>query len=379
MKIVADAHIPFLKGVLEPFAEVLYLPGSSIAPHHLKGADALLVRTRTQCNAQLLRESGVKFIATATIGTDHIDLDWCREQGIYVTNAPGCNSGSVMQYVASVLAVMASRRALRFSDITLGVVGVGHVGSKVARLGQLLGCKVLLNDPPRALSWPVDTDTGLPFVSLETLLSNSTVVSLHVPLELSGNFATFHLIDRQTLGCMRPEAILINAARGEVVSTEALKQHKLQNPGFGIVLDTWENEPNADSILLQTADLATPHIAGYSADGKATATRMVIEALSRFFSLPDGLHESGPLPEPAVTTVIPSPPSGLSQQEQICHALLHTYNITSDHQRFLANPQQFEQLRSHYPVRREYNAFRLPEEYSTGEVGNVLRAMGFNG
>lgn len=379
MKIVADAHIPFLQGVLEPFAEVLYLPGHAIAPHHLQDADALLVRTRTLCNAQLLGQLRVKFIATATIGTDHIDLEWCREQGISVTNAPGCNSGSVMQYVASALAVMATNRMLRFSDITLGIVGVGHVGSKIARLGRLLGCKVLLNDPPRALSEPVDPETGLPFLPLETLLAESTVVSLHTPLEPAGNFPTFHLMNPRTLGLMRPDAILINAARGEVVSTEALKRHKLQHPNVGIVLDTWENEPDADRILLEAADLATPHIAGYSSDGKATATRMVIEALSRFFSLPDTLRESGPLPVPTVTPVIPPPPSGLSRQEQICHALLHTYNISADHQRFLANPQQFEQLRSDYPVRREYNAFRLPKEYGENEVVNLLRALGVNG
>ena len=378
MKIVADAHIPFLKGVLEPFAEVLYLPGHTIAPHHLKDAQALLVRTRTLCNAELLGQSDVKCIATATIGTDHIDLAWCRERGIHVTNAPGCNAGSVMQYVASALAVMAARRGLRFSDLTLGVVGVGHVGSKIARLARLLGFRLLLNDPPRALAGPIDSETGLPFMPLETVLAESDIVSLHVPLEPSGNFPTLHLINCQTLGMMRSDAILINAARGEVVSTVALKRHRQQNPNFGIVLDTWEHEPLADSELLHMADLATPHIAGYSADGKATATRMVIQALSRFFGFPPGLRESGPLPMPTVLPEIPPPPAHLSHQEQICHALLHTYNISSDHERFLANPQQFEQLRSHYPVRREYNAFALPDNYGPTEVVAVLRAVGMN-
>ena len=222
---------------------------------------------------------------SATIGTDHIDLAWCRERGIQVANAPGCNAGSVMQYVASTLAVMAARRGLRFSDLTLGVVGVGHVGSKIARLARLLGFRLLLNDPPRALAGPIDSETGLPFMPLETVLAESDIVSLHVPLEPSGNFPTLHLINCQTLGMMRSDAILINAARGEVVSTVALKRHRQQNPNFGIVLDTWEHEPLADSELLHMADLATPHIAGYSADGKATATRMVIQALSRFFEI----------------------------------------------------------------------------------------------
>ena len=190
MKVIIDDKIPYIKGALEPFAEVLYLPGKDTTPAVVKEADALITRTRTICNESLLKGSKVSFIATATIGFDHIDTVYCEQSGITWTNAPGCNAKSVEQYIASVLFVMAERKGWTLAGKTLGVVGVGQVGSKVARLASILGMKVLLNDPPRAR---VEGETG--FCSLETVLAEADIITLHVPLNLQGEDATYHMAD----------------------------------------------------------------------------------------------------------------------------------------------------------------------------------------
>ena len=212
MKIVADKHIPFLEGVFEPYAEVLYLNGKEISREVLMDADAMIIRTRTKCNAALLDGTSVKMIATATIGTDHIDLEYCREKGIKVHNAEGCNAGGVMQYVFSALYGVAARKAIKLDDMTMGIVGVGHVGSLVEKMARYLGFKVLLCDPPRAEAEGPDG-----FCSLEYLLANSDVVTMHVPLDAT----TAGMADETFFALMMPGAIFINAARGEVIDEDA--------------------------------------------------------------------------------------------------------------------------------------------------------------
>ena len=245
MKIIIDDKIPFIKGVLEPYAEVVYLPGSMFAHGNVFDADALIIRTRTKCDEALLKGSSVKFIATATIGYDQIDTAWCEANGIAWTNAPGCNSGSVCQYMSSVLATLSSHFGFSFEDVTLGVVGVGNVGSKVAQLGWNLGMKVLLNDPPQA------REKGFAqFVPLDEILNMSDIITLHVPLNNSGSDKTFHLFDASTFRCMPRRSILINSSRGEVVDNDALK-NALKTKTIGAsVLDVWENEPDIDPELL---------------------------------------------------------------------------------------------------------------------------------
>jgi erythronate-4-phosphate dehydrogenase len=208
LKIVIDDKIPFIKGVFEPFSEVLYLPGQKIEHRHVKDADAIITRTRTICNRELLDNTSVKFIATATIGYDHIDTSYCNENGIIWKNAPGCNSGSVMQYVASALASLAKKYNFSFQDRTLGVVGVGNVGKKIVRLGEALGMRVLLNDPP------VMRRGACGFISLEGILRECDIISLHTPLNLSGEDKTFHLFDENTFKKINPNTIFINTSRG---------------------------------------------------------------------------------------------------------------------------------------------------------------------
>ena len=261
MKIVADTNIPFLKGVLEPYAEVLYADGRSIDRALIQDADALIIRTRTKCNEETLSGSRVQMIASATIGTDHIDIDWCNAHGIEVQNAEGCNAGGVADYVFSALYGIASRRAIRLEGSVIGIIGVGNVGKKVEQMARSLGFKVLLNDPPRAAR-----EGSKAFVSLDELLQKANIVTLHVPLDDT----TRAMAGEDFFEKMLPGTIFINASRGEVVDEHALLHYR---PKLGaLVLDTWCNEPSPDSKLIEICDIATPHIAGYSYQGKQSRT-----------------------------------------------------------------------------------------------------------
>ncbi|MFM2292725.1 MAG: hypothetical protein RIS29_2538, partial [Bacteroidota bacterium] len=278
MKIIIDDKIPYIKGAFEPVAEVIYLAGSKTTAEVVKDADAIVTRTRTICNEKLLAGSSVKFIATATIGFDHIDTDYCEANEISWTNAPGCNSKSVEQYIASTLMVLAETKGWDLTQKTLGVVGVGNVGKKVARIAEIFGMKVLLNDPPRERAEGADQ-----FVSLQTVMNEADVITLHVPLETKGEDATFHLANDAFFGKLGRKPVLINSCRGEVVETAAVKAALNAGQISEFVCDCWENEPNLDLDLLANTIIATPHIAGYSKDGKATGTLMSVQAIDNYF------------------------------------------------------------------------------------------------
>jgi erythronate-4-phosphate dehydrogenase len=371
MKIIIDNKIPYIRGAFEGVAEVVYLPGSKTTPEVVKDANAIVTRTRTICNEKLLAGSSVKFIATATIGYDHIDTDYCDASDIKWTNAPGCNSKSVEQYIASTIMVLAERKNLQLKDLTIGVVGVGNVGSKVAKICNLFGMKVMLNDPPR------ERDEGpAAFVSLKQVMDEADIITLHVPLNMKGEDATFHLGSGEFFSGLKHKPILINSCRGEVVETLAVKAALKSNQISGFVCDCWENEPDIDLELLAMTEIATPHIAGYSKDGKATGTQMSVQAISQFFILglenwqPSGVEQ----PENAVFEL---DGSGLTEQGIIAKAILHTYDIRNDDQDFRQNTSQFEQLRGDYPVRREFPAFTIvPKNVSDGTL-EILKKLGF--
>jgi len=372
MKIVIDDKIPYIRGAFEGVAEVIYLPGSKTTPEVVKDADAIVTRTRTICNENLLAGSSVKFIATATIGYDHIDTDYCDAAGIKWTNAPGCNSKSVEQYIASTLMVLAERKNLQLKDMCIGVVGVGNVGSKVARICKLFGMKVLLNDPPRERA-----EGSASFVSLKQMMDEANIITLHVPLNMKGDDATVHLGNEAFFSGLKRKPIFINSCRGEVVDTLAVKAALKSNQISGFVCDCWENEPDIDLELLSMTEIATPHIAGYSKDGKATGTQMSVHAISQFFGL--GLENWNPsgVEQPA-NPVFELDGTGLSEQEIIAKAILHTYDIRNDDQDFRKNTAQFEQLRGDYPVRREFPAFTIvPKNVSEGTL-EVLKKLGFH-
>lgn len=372
MKIVCDDKIPFLRGVLEPFAEVVYLPGKQTTAEVVRDADAIITRTRTKCNAELLSGSSVKVIATATIGFDHIDTGWCERNRIIWRNAPGCNSWSVKQYISSVLVSLARRYGLDLTKMTLGVVGVGNVGSKVAEAASLLGMKVLLNDPPRARR---EGPQG--FVSLDELMAQSDIVTLHVPLTKEGEDATWHLFDAARIARLRPDQFLFNSSRGPVVDNAALRDALKAKTLRGAVLDVWENEPDIDRELMGLVEYSTPHIAGYSADGKANGTTMSVRTVASVLGLPLTDWTASGVPAPAQPLAFCIDAAGKSDAEVLAEAILHTYDVQRDSDALRAAPDQFEKLRGDYPVRREPTAFSLTLRGGTAAQAETLSRLGF--
>jgi erythronate-4-phosphate dehydrogenase len=371
MKVIIDNKIPYIKGALEPFANVVYLPGNLTTPGEVRDADALITRTRTICNEQLLSGSSVRFIATATIGYDHIDTEYCRKAGIAWTNAPGCNAGSVVQYIAAALVTWALRKRIKLRGKTIGIVGVGHVGSKVARFCEIMGMKVLLNDPPRERN-----EGSACFTSLEHILREADIITLHVPLNLEGEDATFHLAGEKFFHSLRRNPLVINSCRGEVTDTEAVINSIKRKTLSGYIADCWENEPEIDSRLLELVELGTPHIAGYSRDGKANGTTMSIRAISRFFNLGiDNWTPSGI--EPPDNPVIEISGTGRDEETILAQAILSTYHIESDDLALRTSPALFEKLRGDYPVRREFGSYIIQADNVPAPTLEKLAQTGF--
>ena len=340
MKVVADIDIPFLEGVFEPYGPVVYKKGDQIAREDVLDADVLIVRTRTRCDRNLLEGTSVKMIATATIGMDHIDMDYCAAHGIHVENAAGCNAGGVMQYVFSALYGVAARIGIKIEEFTLGIIGVGHVGSKIEAMARYLGLNVLLCDPPRAIAEGPEK-----FCSLEYLLEHSNAVTMHVPLD----DMTRGMADETFFALMRPGAIFINAARGEVINEQALiaAAPKLA----AIIIDTWCNEPNINIDLLDVAAIGTPHIAGYSLQGKQNATMMAVQAVARFFDITE-LKDFVPVDQDPTHTPVLLDLKGKNHGE-IAAVFQYNYPIFTDDFRLRMEPEKFEKLRVSYQYRRD--------------------------
>lgn len=342
MKVIVDNKIPFIREAVEHVAdEVIYAPGNEFTPELVKDADALIIRTRTHCNRQLLEGSNVRFIATATIGFDHIDTEYCRQVGIQWANAPGCNAPSVAQYLHSVLLLLQQKRDKPLAGLTMGIVGVGHVGSLVAEVASDMGMKVLLNDPPRE-----EQEGPGRFSPLRKLAEESDILTFHVPLVREGNYPTFHLADDRFFRSLRRKPVFINTSRGEVHDTGALLAALSEGLIADAVIDVWENEPDIDRTLLQQAFIGTPHIAGYSADGKANASRMALMAVCKFFGIKPNFHIAPPKPlNPVITAATET------------EAYLQMYDPRRDSEALKTHPEQFEQLRGDYPLRRERQAY----------------------
>ena len=337
MKVIIDDKIPFIHEVAEKlFGEVIFIPGTAISAADVRDADALVVRTRTRCDRHLLESSSVRFIVTATIGFDHLDTTYLEEKGIKWTNCPGCNASSVAQYIESSLLLLEKQGHFRLSGSTVGLIGLGHVGTKVAcRLAED-GCRILASDPPRQEKEDGD------FRSLDELATTCDVISFHTPLTTGTNHPTFHIADVAFFKKLKKKPIVINSARGGVVDEKALLTALDEGRISAAIVDTWENEPNISLELLHKVFLGTPHIAGYSADGKANATRMALTALCRFFHL-----------KPDFRIAAPSISPNLKPSEDLTERKLQLYNPLRDYKALLAHPEDFEQLRGNYPLRRE--------------------------
>lgn len=342
MKIVIDRAIPFIERVFEPYVdEVVYKEGGEISREDVANADALMTRTRTKCNAALLEGSSVKIIATATIGTDHIDIPWCESHSIFVRNAAGCNAGGVMNYVFSALYGAAARNSLPLIGSTIGIVGVGSVGSRVETMARQLGFKVLLCDPPRA-----ENEGPARFCPLDYLLENADIVTMHVPL----NANTRGMANASFFSKMRKGAIFINAARGEVVVDEDLLE---AIPRLGpVIIDTWNHEPQVNRELLDKVAIATPHIAGYSYQGKQVGCMMAVRAVARFLKIAP-LYEFYPPTGSLELQAAKLDVRGKTQGE-VAAIMQYNYPVFTDDFLFRSNPDAFEWLRENYQFRREF-------------------------
>lgn len=348
MKVIVDNKIPFIKEAIGKIADqVVYLPGKEFTSSAVKDADALIIRTRTRCNRELLQGSRVQFIATATIGFDHIDAAYCREAGITWTNAPGCNSASVAQYLQSSLVLLQKLKGINLSEATIGIIGVGNVGSKIAQVAREFGMRVLLNDLPRQ-----DKEGANGFSTLQALAEECDILTFHVPLYEEGKYKTFHLADDAFFQSLKRRPVIINTSRGEVIETGALLRALETGTISDAIIDVWENEPDINLTLLNKVFLGTPHIAGYSADGKANATRMSLDSLCRFFHIRAEYRITPPPPEQAVLTATSLP-----------EAYLQMYDPRRDSEALKAHPELFEKLRGDYPLRREKEAYQISPTY----------------
>jgi erythronate-4-phosphate dehydrogenase len=372
MKIVADDKVPFLKGVFEPFAEMVYLPGGLIKSNDLKNADAIIIRSITKCNSDLLDGTNIRFIATATIGDDHIDKEYCKSNNIEWSNAAGCNALAVEQYITSALLNLSMDLKLDLSELTIGIIGVGNIGKRISHIASLFGMSVLLNDPPRAKK-----ESNTDFVSLEEILERADIISIHVPLSQAGENKTYHLADKSFFNALKQCKIFINSSRGEVVDTNALNDYlKLSNDCFGI-LDVWEKEPYIDGDLVKQVHFGTPHIAGYSMEGKANGTAMCVKALSRFFNLE--INDWAPLIEKKGQFDFSIDCKGKSKMEILQEATNLCYDIRIDDSNFKMNYTSFEKQRRDYNFRYEAGNYTITliNNDRQSEISALLSKLGF--
>lgn len=331
INIIVEANVPYVRGLLDPYATVRYLAPEEITRAEVATADGMIIRTRTRCDEGLLVGSRCRLIATATIGTDHIAADWCARAGITVCNAPGCNAPAVAQYVFGSLMAVVNRP---LAQHTIAIVGVGHVGSIVERWARGLDMRVLRYDPPRQRA-----EGGSDWATLEQIAAEADIITFHTPLTRTGQDATHHMVDEAFLAGLRRSPILINSARGAIFDTPAVVAAKDAGRVGHLIVDCWEGEPEIGRALLERATVATPHIAGYSAEGKIRASQAALDATTTFFMLPR-VQVPEPAPAPAAHTVS-------------LQGITSTFDPTDLTAALKTAPEAFEHQRNTYPLRRE--------------------------
>lgn len=378
MKIIADENIPFVKQAFADLGEITLCPGRRISRKHLAQADALLVRSITPVNAELLDDTPVRFVGTATIGTDHIDKEYLGSRDIAFSDAAGSNADSVAEYVTTAMLVLAERGKWLLQGKTLGIIGVGNIGSRMEARAKALGMKPLPHDPP------LQRETGdKRFVDLEEALA-ADIVTCHVPLTREGPDATYHLLDEEKLATLKPNAVLINTSRGPVIDNQALKRRLMTANLKTVVLDVWENEPDIDLELLRRVSIATPHIAGYSLDGKVNGTVQLQHALCDLLGRQSTLTAGELLPEPPVPQVKLDTTSQANQQ-LLCRAFTRIYDLARDDTNLRAQAEQpadergayFDNLRKRYPTRREAHNTLITLNAPRSSLTKLLGALKF--
>lgn len=371
MKILVDENMPYARELFSRTGTVVAVPGRPLPQAELDDADGLMVRSVTKVNAELLSGKPVKFVGTATAGTDHIDEAFLQEQGIAFSAAPGCNAIAVVEYVFSSLLLLAERDGFLLKDRTVGIVGVGNVGGRLQARLEALGIKTLLCDPPRA-----DRGDDGEFLPLSTLVADADILTFHTPLYKQGDYKTLHLADEALLKALKPGTILINACRGPVVDNAALLKVLEQRDDLSVILDVWEPEPELSLPLLAKVDIATAHIAGYTLEGKARGTTQVFEAWTAFLGKPQQV---------ALDTLLPAPEFGQitlhgELDQPTLKRLVHlVYDVRRDDaplRAVAAIPGEFDRLRKNYLERREWSSLQV--QCDVEPVAALLKKLGFN-
>ncbi|NOZ24333.1 MAG: 4-phosphoerythronate dehydrogenase PdxB [Planctomycetes bacterium] len=379
MKIIVDENIPYGLEAFGTLGAVERCAGREMCAGFVRDADALIVRSVTKVNEELLTGSRVRFVGTCTIGTDHVDLDYLREHEIGFSSAPGSNANSVGEYITAALLVLARRGGCRLEGKTIGVVGVGNVGTKVVQKAETLGMRVLLNDPPR------QRETGEErFRPIEELF-DTDFITVHVPLTKEGPDATYHLVDEHFLSSMKPGSVLLNSSRGPVADGGAVGRALDSGHLSAVLLDVWEGEPDIDVALLEKVAIGTPHIAGYSFDGKVLGTQMIYQALCQHLGVPTDWDPAPLLPEPE-HPVLEIDAKGRDDEDVLRQAVLTVYDIEQDDadlRKMINLPSaervaHFDSLRKNYPRRREFPKTRIALTGGEEKIGATLAALGFD-
>ncbi|MDP2990243.1 MAG: 4-phosphoerythronate dehydrogenase [Kiritimatiellota bacterium] len=398
MKIICSTNIPYAEEAFRPLGNLTILAPQEITADRVRDADVLVIRSTLRVNRALLEGSRVRFVGTATIGTDHLDLAYLDQAGITWCAAPGCNANSVAEYVITALLCLGQRHGWTLEGKTIGVVGVGNVGRRVVQKAQALGLRVLQNDPPRRAA-----ENNPVFLPLEQVLAEADILTLHVPLTKTGPYPTWHLAERRFFEQIKPGVVWLNAARGAAMDSDAFLESRAAGKVAYAVLDTWEGEPVFRTDVLAKVDIATPHIAGHSFEGKAMGTVMVYHSLCRFldieptWTLKGQLPPADRLPPPLVPEIrldlpavlrsaMQAGPAGLSEEAALWRIVRPVYDIEADDQRLragaAADPQtrgeHFEQLRKNYPIRREFRFTRVTLPSGHPRLEAKIRNLGFN-
>ncbi|MGX9742681.1 4-phosphoerythronate dehydrogenase PdxB [Pseudocitrobacter corydidari] len=371
MKILVDENMPYARELFSRLGEVKAVPGRPIPVAELAGADALMVRSVTKVNETLLANQSIKFVGTATAGTDHVDQAWLAQAGIGFSAAPGCNAIAVVEYVFSSLLYLAERDGFTLTDRTVGIVGVGNVGGRLQKRLEALGVRTLLCDPPRA-----DNGDEGDFRTLDELVQEADILTFHTPLFKDGPYKSLHLADDALIRRLKPGAILINACRGPVVDNAALLKCLEAGQDLSVVLDVWEPEPDLNLALLDKVDIGTSHIAGYTLEGKARGTTQVFEAYSKFI---------GQAQQVALDTLLPPPEFGRitlhgKLDQPTLKRLVHlVYDVRRDDaplRKVAGIPGEFDKLRKNYLERREWSSLYV--QCDDADAATLLKKLGFN-
>ena len=370
MKILVDENMPYARELFSRLGEVKPVPGRPIPEDELADAQALMVRSVTKVNASLLSGTAVKFVGTATAGTDHVDQAWLGEAGIGFSAAPGCNAIAVVEYVFSALLMLAERDGFTLKDRTVGIVGVGNVGSRLQARLEAWGVRTLLCDPPRA-----DRGDAGDFRPLEALVREADILTFHTPLFKEGPYKTLHLVDDALISALKPGAILINACRGRVVDNAALLTRLEAGQDLSVVLDVWEPEPDLNVELLKRVDIGTPHIAGYTLEGKARGTTQVFEAFSAFIGHRQQVALDTLLPAPEFGRITLHGPLDQPTLKRLAHLVYDVRRDDAPLRKVAGIPGEFDKLRKNYLERREWSSLYI--QCDDAEAASLLHKLGF--